>query len=360
MRMSQRYPMSSFPNGWYAVSSLAEIQTAKVVPIQSLGRELVAFQTESGAISVLDAHCPHQGAHLGHGGTVKGESIECPFHKWCFDGAGKCQKIPYSKTIPKTKKAELHAYPTIERQGKILIYYSSDYSAPTWEVPQFDDDLSGNWTEPNFSEMVFNTHIQEFAENGFDVAHFQPVHKSEENSIELDKKQPFGPLLFYALNLVYPGNGIGKFGKKVPVHVQWRLNGLGVFDNYVTLRDYPMELRQYFFMTPIDEERVRVQVSLRVNKDKIKLPNPFRYFVLKLIEKQNRKILLGNFEEDRAIWENKIFREHPLLCEGDGPIGHLRTWMKQFYTHETIRDSSGSKPCAAQFFANQQSDTTSV
>lgn len=329
--MSNRYPMSSFPNGWYAITSLAEVQKEKVLPIKSLGRDMVAFQTESGAISVLDAHCPHQGAHLGHGGTVKGEVIECPFHKWCFDAKGQCQNIPYSTKIPKSKKAEIHAYPVVERLGMILVYYSSDYSPPTWKLPDFEKDLAGHWTQSDYSEMTIKTHIQELAENGFDVAHFFPVHGSEENSIELDKKQPFGPTLLFALNLVYPGSGIGKFGKKVAVRAHWRFSGLGVFDNHVTLRDYPMELRQYFFFTPTDEEHVRIRVALRINKDTIKLPTPFRYLVLKLIQKHNKKILLNNFEEDRPIWENKKFREHPLLTEGDGPILHLRTWMKQFY-----------------------------
>ena len=333
--MSRRYPPSSFPNGWYAVSSVAEIQKKKVCAIKALGRDMVAFQTESGAISVLDAHCPHQGAHLGHGGTVKGETIECPFHKWCFDGAGKCQTIPYSNSVPKGKKAELHKYPTTERLGMILVYYSSDYSAPTWEVAPFSEDWKeGDWSKPRFSEMLFKTHIQEFAENAVDVPHFQPVHGSEENSVELDKNQPFGGRLEFGLNLVYPGSGMGQFGKRVGVHLHWRFSGLGVFDNHVTLREYPMELRQYFFFTPVDEEHVKIQVALRVNKEKIKLFAPLRYLVVKLIEKQNTRILLRNFEEDRAIWENKKFREHPMLCQGDGPIPHLRMWMKQFYTLE--------------------------
>jgi len=334
--MAQRYPMSSYPNGWYAVCSSEDLQKGKVLAIQSLGREMVAFQTESGAISVLNAHCPHQGAHLGHGGTIKGETIECPFHKWCFDTAGKCQHIPYSKNLPKSKKTEIHAYPTIERLGKIFVYYSSDYSSPTWGIPEFEKEISGNWSKPTYKEMTIKTHIQELAENGFDVAHFQPVHGSEENSIELDKKQPFGPELLFGLNLVYPGGGIGKFGnKKVAVHAAWRYSGLSVFDNRVTLRDYPMELRQYFFFTPLDEERVRIQVALRINEDKIKLPQPLRYLVIKLIEQQNKKILLQNFEQDRPIWENKRYCEPPLLCDGDGPILHLRTWMKQFYHPET-------------------------
>jgi phenylpropionate dioxygenase-like ring-hydroxylating dioxygenase large terminal subunit len=347
--MKKRYPMSSYPNGWYAVTSLAEVQQKKVVPIKSLGRDLVVFQTESGAICVLDAHCPHQGAHLGHGGKIKGETIECPFHKWAFDTTGKCQHIPYCQNIPKTKKAEIHSYPVIERLGLILIYCSSDNSPPTWQMPQFEDDLVGKWTAPMFSKLVVKTHVQELAENGFDVPHFHPIHGSEENSIELDKKQPFGPQLFFALNLVYPGNGIGKFGKKVGVHAEWRFNALGVFDNHVTLRDYPMELRQYFFFTPLDEEHVQIQIALRINKDKIKLPMPFQYFVIKLIEKQNKKILLRNFEEDRPIWENKVFRQPPILCEGDGPIAHLRNWMKQFYTQETL--SEAITACSEQMTA---------
>jgi len=337
--MSRPYPPSFFPNGWYAVSSLEEIRSKKVIPIKALGRDMVAFQTESGAIGVLDAHCPHQGAHLGHGGTIKGETIECPFHKWCFDASGKCQKVPYSNTVPKGKKAELHKYPTLERLGLILIYYSSDYSPPTWDVTQFANDMVGNWTKPTYSEMMIKTHIQEFAENAVDVPHFQPVHGSEENSVDLDKNQLFSPELNFGLNLVYPGSGIGQFGKRVGVHLHWRFNGLGVFDNHVTMREYPMELRQYFFFTPVNDTTVRIQVLLTVNKDKVNLFRPLRYLVVKLIEKQNRKILLRNFEEDRAIWENKKFREHPLLCPDDGPIPHLRTWMKQFYTPDAVTAS---------------------
>jgi 3-ketosteroid 9alpha-monooxygenase subunit A len=37
------------------------------------------------------------------------------------------------------------------------------------------------------------------------------------------------------------------------------------------------------------------------------------------------------FHEDIAIWENKVYRESPRLVDGDGPIGKLRAWYKQFY-----------------------------
>ena len=37
------------------------------------------------------------------------------------------------------------------------------------------------------------------------------------------------------------------------------------------------------------------------------------------------------FDEDRPIWEQKVHWERPVLCDGDGPIGQLRRWARQFY-----------------------------
>ena len=34
-------------------------------------QELVIFRTESGAVKVLDAYCPHMGAHLGYGSVIR-------------------------------------------------------------------------------------------------------------------------------------------------------------------------------------------------------------------------------------------------------------------------------------------------
>jgi hypothetical protein len=32
------------------------------------------------------------------------------------------------------------------------------------------------------------------------------------------------------------------------------------------------------------------------------------------------------------IWENKIYLDRPMLCDGDGPIGEFRRWYAQFFT----------------------------
>jgi 3-ketosteroid 9alpha-monooxygenase subunit A len=37
------------------------------------------------------------------------------------------------------------------------------------------------------------------------------------------------------------------------------------------------------------------------------------------------------FHQDIQIWENKKYRDAPVLCDGDGPIMKLRNWYAQFY-----------------------------
>jgi 3-ketosteroid 9alpha-monooxygenase subunit A len=69
--------------GWYLLAFADEIGT-QPTPFAIGDRQLIAFRTadrEGGAgVRVLDAICPHRGAHLGYGGTVARNAVICPFH----------------------------------------------------------------------------------------------------------------------------------------------------------------------------------------------------------------------------------------------------------------------------------------
>ena len=49
---------------------------------------MVAWRAQSGRLTVMDAYCEHLGAHLGYGGHVEGEVIQCPFHGWQWNQRG--------------------------------------------------------------------------------------------------------------------------------------------------------------------------------------------------------------------------------------------------------------------------------
>ena len=76
--------------------------------------------------------------------------------------------------------------------------------------------------------------------------------------------------------------------------------------------------------TPIDEHSLdlRFGVSLKVQGDTKRTEG----FADKYVEN-----LTTGFHEDIQIWENKLYRDQPGLCSGDGPIGKLRKWYGQFY-----------------------------
>ena len=57
----------------------------------------------------MDAFCPHLGAHLGHGGTVDGCEIVCPFHGWQFDAEGATPTSPTASA--RTARRALRTYP---------------------------------------------------------------------------------------------------------------------------------------------------------------------------------------------------------------------------------------------------------
>ena len=80
----QEFPFQ-MPNGWFCISRSDEIKPGEVKSLKFCDNQVVAFRTESGEATVLDAFCPHLGAHLGEGGCVKGETIECPFHAWRWE-----------------------------------------------------------------------------------------------------------------------------------------------------------------------------------------------------------------------------------------------------------------------------------
>src|SRR4051812_11915171 len=172
--MKQRFPFSPNPIGWFAVSPSEDLPPGGVVPLSYFGKDLVLFRGDDGLPRVLDAHCPHLGAHLGHGGVVEGTSIRCPFHGWCFSGDGACAKIPYATKIPPA--ARLSAWLVCERNGFVMVWYHPAGEPPSWEIPVMAEHGASEWTPFARRRWNIRTNIHEMGENGIDAAHFRYLH----------------------------------------------------------------------------------------------------------------------------------------------------------------------------------------
>lgn len=158
MRQSGKIP-PVYPNGWYEVMRSEELAIGEVKAVSMIGEQFAVFRGENGQVSVTDAYCPHLGAHLGVGGQVKGNCIECPFHGWRFDGeTGKCINIPYASKVPAFAKVKV--WTSTECSGMVLVWYDAEGRDPSYMVQEYDEIKTGQWTCKGRITHYIPCHIQ--------------------------------------------------------------------------------------------------------------------------------------------------------------------------------------------------------
>ena len=322
--MTKRYD-KPIPFGWYAVEYSDELAPGAVKPMHYFGRELVLFRTEAGAPALLDAYCPHLGAHLGYGGTVKGESISCPFHAWEFDGGGYCTAVPYASRIP--PKADgvqtVGSYPVAERNQMIWAWYHPDGAAPAFEIPEIAELSSPEWTPLDTYDWQINTIIQETAENAADMAHFVTVHGNEsvpQGDVVLEGPRRVTEFGSQAYAIDEQGNVDLSGENRQEAHLLSENVGPGyTFQRFSRLFDVLM----MGTVTPIDDQRIHLRFNFSVPKAQTEANEMMANGTVAEIVRQ--------VEQDIPIWEHKVYLDRPTLCDGDGPIAQYRKWFQQFY-----------------------------
>lgn len=318
-----RFPFG-IPNGWYLVAYSEDLTPGSVRRLHYLDRDLVAFRTaetdgsEGSSLGVLDAYCPHLGAHLGVGGTVEGDGLRCPFHGWRWATDGRCLEVPYATRIPAGARAE--SLPVVERNGMVFVWHDAQGSAPSWQPPDIAEWHDDGWLRPWLRyEWTVKTHPQEMGENGIDWPHFQTVHHMsmpEQRGFEFNDhvyRWSVGAAKQVS-TLAGAPDSVLMHGENWGLGYSWLRQTSAFFDTVVATG-----------LTPIDAETTHVQLGVIARQGEQG-------------EADTREQLRSYMDEhavvaqqDFPIWENKIYREDPLLCDGDGPISAYRRWAQQFY-----------------------------
>jgi phenylpropionate dioxygenase-like ring-hydroxylating dioxygenase large terminal subunit len=318
-----------FPDGWFRVAASADLPRGAVRPLRYFGRDLVAFRTAGGVARVLDAHCPHLGAHLGHGGCVEGDAIRCPFHGWLIGGDGRCLAVPRGRQAP---RAAIRTWPVREVNSLVMVYHHARAEKPAWEVPEMPELASREWTRwrPG-PRWRIRCHIQDIAENGIDTAHMPLVHGNQTRAIASETLETRGPTLVHRMDHEYQLFPLARWlGARVRGPLEITYHGLGCAVNRALVEAGP-RLRYLFLFTftPIDERHVEVTSILSMKK----LGNPLATWLLarKAIREGGRTI-----DQDVPIFEHKIHRPDPPLTDADGPIMQYRRWAAQFYSEPAV------------------------
>ena len=141
-------------------------------------------RTERGQARLLEAYCPHLGAHLGHGGKVEGELLACPFHGWRFQGDGRLAEVPYSQHAP--PRLCQRAWPVCEYAGQLLAWHHPDGAPPDWTPPPLPEIGSPDWTPLRAVRRwpVSRATVQQVAEQGMARLAFGALDRAQVEVVE--------------------------------------------------------------------------------------------------------------------------------------------------------------------------------
>lgn len=315
--MSKRFPFP-MPFGWFAVAYADELQPTEIRALNYFGRELVLYRTAAGVPNLIDAFCPHLGAHLGDG-AVSGEHIRCPFHAWEFNTEGWVAQIPYCEELPGRAKREraLRVYPTVERNQVIYAWYHPQDLPPSWEVEELLQPNSPEWGPLERYEWRLNTCCQDPGENVVDPAHFLYVHGTKTLP---DSTVDYEGLDYYSCQNADMQTPRGIVEGQIEMRGRGPGGGRTVFSG----------ICDTFLMvgtTPIDEDHTHIRLAFSKKRVDGEVPSGgVSEAIIADIVKQ--------FNEDAPIWERKTFHAKPMLCANDGPIMQFRRWYSQFYAEE--------------------------
>jgi phenylpropionate dioxygenase-like ring-hydroxylating dioxygenase large terminal subunit len=157
---------------WYIAAPSAELGRR---PIRRLveNEPLVLFRDSRGKVHALLDRCAHRGMALSHG-RVRGDCIECPYHGWQYDGAGRLRAVPAlcaGEALPQPRT--MRAYSAVESDDHLWVWIGQGPPRePPFHFPRYGEP---GWTT-FFMQTRFEAPVEACLENFLDVPHTLLVH----------------------------------------------------------------------------------------------------------------------------------------------------------------------------------------
>lgn len=196
----------------------------------------------------------------------------------------------------------------------VLAYFGPQGSSPEYEVPVIEEIEDPAWTPLQRAQIEIATQPREVIENIADLAHFLPVHNTLIDDFEVVIDGPRATQRTV-------GRGHNLKNEPIPVVSVATYHGPAI---QFTRLEWAYDMVLINAHIPVEQDRLllRFGVMLKTGKG-VTLPP-------QVLEAHVAAARDGYFE-DVAIWENKRWRDEPMLADGDGPIGEVRKWYSSFF-----------------------------
>ncbi|WP_078869006.1 Rieske 2Fe-2S domain-containing protein [Streptomyces sp. NRRL B-1347] len=302
------------PRTWYVAGFSRDLRPGEIANNTLAGKAVTLYRTASGSVQAIDPTCPHQGAHIGKGGFVKGNNIHCPFHQFAYAPDGRCVSTGWGAPPPKVSLAK---YPAHEANGLIYLWMHPD--SPEWTPKTYD---TARYTQQYAWARTYRGHPLDPVENGTDYQHFRFIH-------HIEPATPITPMVIdkhiLTLNLLVPGF----WTSYRPTHLTLCFEGPGIATGHIEIPGTPFHAMEIACFTEREPGRVTIYKLSRATLD---IPlGPAKLLTDRILAYVTGKASAKQFRSDIRIWEHRKLLAHPRLTEGEQDIAACRRWARQFY-----------------------------
>lgn len=317
------------PAGWYHALPSNKLAKGQVKSMVLCGQQVVLFRGDDGTVRCLDAFCSHMGVDLGEGKVV-GNTIQCYFHHWRYDGTGACVDVPCGEPIP--KNARQHRWATEEKYGFIWVFPAAEAPVPVIDLADLED--KGELTFLHGTPYTRPCHHHVTMINGLDAQHLSTIHGMEIENPSLDATAAEdGHTFTFELRWKIPGKTLRQrfvqfmLGKTYAYGMRYgfgNLGGLSLAKRTRLFGRWPfIGFHMFFSYRPVDEHRCEVQ-PIYVTK---KRRGPMALYALALMW-ITQLMFMTLRDEDGAVYDNVRFNPRNLL-KIDAPVARFVQYINR-------------------------------
>jgi len=168
---------------WYPVAYLRDLDPGRPTAFTLLGDDLVLwFDRQAQCWRAFADVCPHRLVPLSEGRLNERGELECPYHGWSFDGAGRCSLIPQACEGQRSgARSRCRTYATASAQGLLFVFSGEAQAAAELPLPLVPclRQEGGGWADGWLVQDTFRDLPMDaltLLENVLDVSHVPFTH----------------------------------------------------------------------------------------------------------------------------------------------------------------------------------------
>lgn len=364
---TKRYmrPPPQYVHDWFSPLRSSEVVAGKITNFTFMGHELIAFRDETGSVVVLDAQCPHFGAHRGVGGRVVDGCVRCPFHGLHFDSRGQCVKGDFVANPRHLRHVKSAPWTVHEAASSIFIWHGPDRQRPARPLPFAKPGFFDGWSPPvtNAGRRLAPTNVFFPTENIIDIQHFYAVHFWELHSIEQHPAEVEDGSFAAVMRMTWRAGAqspyalVRRLGRAYSSEFNFDIRilgpGMAISLSTLTPAQGSLQLMNIILITPVNPTDCHIRVVSSVRR---MIDRPLNRWARRLLgfglEEVLSRVFLSiatkDFDGDEMIWTNRQFLANPKPVPDDGPLIAYRKWCERFWPPDYLPDEDAASPPAVR------------